>query len=260
MTTLKEFNTIGKDLEDLVVLRTSPLAIKMLKSESDIPAGAVRPRRDRNHHLAQCQAFSMSRRQGDTIAMLKEDNWCWGALFAYGLIDPKIADRFPALVNDMKVLPLIEYGKYVGIVSAPLKTANFVPDIVLMYVNPGQLRFMLHVLSFVGEGNVDAKIYPVASCALAVVPALAGEYCITLPDPGEYGRAMATEDEIIYSLPAAKMELLMSQIKSFEERKMGYRHDAFFEFPADFPRPEFYKELFKECGLDADDVPTWPIR
>jgi hypothetical protein len=192
--------------------------------------------------------------------MLKEDNWCWGALFAYGLIDPKTADRFPALINDTKVLPLLEYGKYVGIVSAPLKTANFVPDIVLMYVNPGQLRFMLHVLSFVGEGNVDAKIYPVASCALAVVPALAGEYCITLPDPGEYGRAMATEEEIIYSLPAAKMELLMSQIKSFEERKMGYRHDAFFEFPADFPRPEFYKELFRECGLDADDVPTWPIR
>lgn len=260
MTSLKELNVYGKELEDLVVLRTSPLAIKMLKTEDDIPEGAIRPKRDRNHHLAQCQAFTISRRQGDTIAMLKEDNWCWGPLFAYGLIDPKIADNYPALINDMKVIPLLEHGNYIGIVCAPLKTATFEPDMVMIYSNPGQLRYMLHVMSFVGEGNVDAKIYPVASCALAVVPALSGEYCITLPDPGEYGRAFVMEDEIIYSLPTEKMDILMAQVKSFEDRKMGYRHDAFLEFATDFTRPEFYKELYKECGLDADDIPTWPIR
>jgi len=260
MTDLKTLNSYGKDLEDLVVLRTSPLAIKMIEKEEDIPEGAIRPKRDRGYHLAQCQAFSVSRRQGDTIAMLKEDNWCWGSLFAYGMIDPKIADNYPALTNDMKVIPLVEYGKYIGVVSAPLKTATFEPDIVLIYSNPAQLRHMLHVMSFVGEGNVDAKIYPVASCALAVVPALSGDYCVTLPDPGEYGRALATEDEIIYSLPVGKMDTLMTQIKSFEDRKMGYRHDAFLEFAPDFPRPQFYKDLYRECGLDADDIPTWPVR
>jgi uncharacterized protein (DUF169 family) len=260
MTTLRDFNAYGADLENLMVLRTSPLAIKMIEKEEDIPEGAIRPKRDRGYHLAQCQAFTKSRRQGETIAMLKEDNWCWGSLFAYGLINPKIADNYPALTNDMKVIPLVEYGKYIGVVSAPLKTANFEPDIVLIYSNPAQLRHMLHVMSFVGEGNVDAKIYPVASCALSVVPALSGSYCITLPDPGEYGRALATEDEIIYSVPAEKMDILLTQIKSFEDRKMGYRHDAFLEFAPDFPRPQFYKDLYRECGLDADDVPTWPVR
>ena len=260
MTALEKYNEYGADLENLMILRTSPLAVKMLETEADIPEGAIRPKKDRGYHLAQCQAFGVSRRIGESIAMLKEDNWCWGSLFAYGLIDPKIADNYPALTSDMKHIPLIEYGKYIGVVSAPLKTANFEPDIVLIYSNVGQLRHMLHVMSFTDEKPIYSMMYPVASCAMSVVPALSGESYVTLPDPGEYGRALAGEDEIIYSLPADKMDLLVSQIKSFEDRNMGYRHNAFLEFNADFPRPQFYKDLYRECGLDADDIPTWPVR
>jgi uncharacterized protein (DUF169 family) len=260
MPTLKEFNDYGAALENIMILRTSPLAVKMLKSEADIPEGAVRPKKDRGYHLAQCQAFSISRRMGESITMLKEDNWCWGSLFAYGLIDPKIAENYPALTNDMKHIPLIEYGKYVGVVSAPLKTANFEPDLVLIYSNVGQLRHMLHVMSFTSEKPVNSMIYPVASCAMEVVPTLSGEYYVTIPDPGEYGRALAGEDEITYSVPSGKVGLLVSQLKSFEDRKMGYRHYAFLEYNADFPRPKFYKDLYRECGLDADDIPTWPVR
>ena len=258
MTKLDEFNQYGEDLEKLLPLRTSPIAAKMLEKEADIPNGTIRPKRDRGYHLAQCQAFSMSRRQKTAVAMLKEDNWCWGSLFAYGLIDPRIADNYPELQNDMKYIPLLEYGKYIGIISAPLKAANFEPDIVLIYSDAAQLRHMLHVLSFINEGRVTSPLYPVASCALAVVPALSGQYCVTLPDPGEYGRALAGEDEIIFSVPAGKIEGLVSQLRAFEGRKMGYRDYAFLEMKPDFPRPDFYKRLYRECGLDADDIPTWP--
>ena len=43
----------------------------MLEKEEDIPEGAFRPKRDKGIHLAQCQAFAMSRRDGITVAMLK---------------------------------------------------------------------------------------------------------------------------------------------------------------------------------------------
>jgi uncharacterized protein (DUF169 family) len=239
-----------------MLLRTSPIAVKMLEKESDIPEGALRPKRDRGYHLAQCQAFSLSRRQGNTVAMLKEDNWCWGSLMAYGLVDQRIAEQFPELKNEVKKISLIEYGKYIGIVSAPLKTANYVPDIVLIYSNNAQLNGMLHALSFKGEGVITSPLYAIASCAFSVVPALSGQYCVTLPDPGELGRALAGEDEIIFSVPQDKVEGLASQLKMFEERKFGYRHHAFLEMQSDFPRPDFYKKLFRECGLDADDIPT----
>jgi len=200
----------------------------------------------------------MSRRHGSTIAMMKEDNWCWGSLLAYGLVNPDIAGHYRELQNDMKYIPTLEYGKYAGIVSAPLKTANFEPDIVIIYSNTAQLRNMLYALSFKGEGLITPSLYPVASCAFSVVPALSGQYYITLPDPGEYGRALAGEDEIIFSVPKEKVEGLVSQLKILDERKMGYRYSSFLEMRNDFPRPDFYKRLYRECGLDADDKPTWP--
>ena len=258
MASLKEFNRYGEEIERLMLLRTSPIAVKMLETESDIPEGAVRPKRDRGYHLAQCQAFSLSRRQGNTVAMLKDDNWCWGGLFAYGLVDPSLADQFPELKDEVKKIPLIEFGKYIGIASAPLKASSFVPDIALIYSNTAQLNGMLHALSFKGEGKIDSPLYAIASCAFSVVPALGGRYCVTLPDPGELGRALAGEDEIIFSMPADKVEGLVSQLTMFAERKLGYRHHAFLEMQPDFARPEFYKNLFRKCGLDADDVPTWP--
>jgi uncharacterized protein (DUF169 family) len=259
MANLNELNRCGEEIEKFMRLRTSPIAVKMLETEADIPEGAMRPKRDRGHHLAQCQAFSLSRRQGTTIAMLKEDNWCWGPLMAYGLVDQRIAEKYPELKDEVKKIPLLEHGKYAGIVSAPLKDANFIPDIVLIYSNNAQLNNMLHALSFAGEGMIHSPLYPIASCALSVVPALSGQYCVTLPDPGELGRALAGEDEIIFSLPKDKVELLVAQLKMFEERKFGFKHNAFWETRPDFPRPEFYKKLFRECGLEADDIPTWPV-
>ncbi len=258
MTTMSEYKEYGTFLENSMLLRTSPLAIKMLTNESDIPEGTLRPKKDRGYHLAQCQAFSLSRRQGITVAMLKEDNWCWGSLFAYGLIERSIAYNYRELLNDIKYLPMLEYGKYIGILSAPLKTAEFEPDMVMIYSNTAQLRNMLHALSFISEGLVDSPFYPIASCAFSVVPALSGKYCVTLPDPGEFGRALAGEDEIIFSIPIEKIEKLVSQLKAFDQMKMGYRYQSFLEMRPDFPRPDFYKRLYRECGLDADDTLKWP--
>jgi len=260
MDDLSEWNRYGEEIEKLMLLRTSPIAIKMLESESDIPEQALRPKRDRNYHLAQCQAFSFSRRRGDTVAMLKEDNWCWGSLIAYGLVDPSYAEKYPELKEEAKKIPTIAFGKYIGIVSAPLKSTGYIPDIVLIYSNNAQLNNMLHALSFKGEGRIESPLYAIASCAFSVVPALSGKYCVTLPDPGELGRALAGEDEIIFSVPGGKVEGLVSQLKMFDEEKLGYRHHAFLEMRPDFPRPEFYKNLFRQCGLDADDVPSWPVR
>jgi uncharacterized protein (DUF169 family) len=260
MENLSDFRQYGKEIERLMLLRTSPIAVKMLEKESDIPGGALRPKKDKGYHLAQCQAFSLSRRQGKTVAMLLEDNWCWGPLMAYGLVDPGIAEKYPELKDEVAKMPKTELGRYIGIVSAPLATTTFIPDVVVVYSNNAQLNNMLHALSFGGEGKVDSPLYPIASCALSVVPALAGEYCVTLPDPGELGRAMAGEDEIIFSLPRDKVQKLVSQLRMFEERGFGYKDHAFVETYPDFPRPEFYKKLFRECGLDADDKPTWPER
>jgi len=266
VATLGEFNNYGEELERLLRLRSSPIAVKMLEKEEDIPEGAIRPKRDRGVHLAQCQAFAMSRRQRATVAMLKEDNWCWAPLIGYGLVKP--LEGYPALhriyiVKNMeaakrvaKNFPRLEYGKYIGIVSAPLKTANFEPDLVLIYSNTAQLRSLLLATKYKEGLLVTSQFDPIDSCVYSVVPViLNGQYRITLPDPGDYERAMAGEDEIIFSVPRDKMEELILGLRHFEEIKLGYTHFTK-EMRPDFPRPEFYKELFRMWGLDVEEGKT----
>jgi uncharacterized protein (DUF169 family) len=248
---IQELNSFGEDLERILRLRTSPIAVKMLKNEADIPEGAIRPNRDRGCHLAQCQAFAMSRRQKATVAMLKDDQWCWAPLVAYGHVDPSMADDLPAISGEAKKMPKLECGKYIGIVSAPLRTANFEPDLVLIYSNNAQLRYMLMSLSYGVDFQVVSPFNPIGSCAYSVAPALEGKFAITLPDPGEFDRALAAEDEIIFSVPGDKIGHLVSRLKTLEERRAGYI-DSFMEMKPDFPRPDFYKKLFKKCGLEAD--------
>ena len=250
MTTVEEYNRYGEDLERLLRLRTSPIAVKMLEREADIPPEAIRPKKDRGYHLSQCQAFALSRRQRATVAMLKEDHWCWAPLMAYGLVE----DPHDPFVNSHAFFPSLEYGKYIGMLTAPLDTASFIPDMVLVYSNTAQLRQMLFPVKYTDKILVTSQFDPIDSCAYSVVPTIQkGEYRITLPDPGEYARAAAGDDEIIFSIPAEKVGTIVEGLRQSEEmRKKG---DDFgnIEMRPDFPRPEFYKKLFEMWGLDVEE-------
>ncbi len=251
MALFEEYHRWGEEIEKYLLLKTSPIAVKMLKKEADIPAEAIRPKRDRGYHLAQCQAFAISRRQRETVALLKEDNWCWGPLIAYGLIDPAVAENFPPIREQTGILPRFEQGKYIGIVSAPLKKAGFKPDVVLVYSNTAQLRTILMVVKSRENTLAQSVFDPIDSCIYAVVPVIqTGQYRITLPDPGEFQRALAGEDEIIFSVPGNKIKGLAEGLRETEKMERGYTYSNL-EMRPDFPQPEFYKQLFKACGLDS---------
>ncbi len=261
-TTILEFNTYGVDLERLMSLRTSPIAIRMLKNEAEIPTGTVRPKKDRGEHLAMCQAFATVRRQGTTLAMFLEDHWCFEPIISYGLVQTPqdyldgaasasfIADKAAAAkhAQEMSRLP---FGEYRGMVLAPLKTAKFAPDLTMIYCNTGQLRHLLLSLRYPHGYQVTSTLDPIGSCVHSVVPSLlTGECRITVPDPGDYERAMAGEDEMILTVPTKRLKELMDGLYHFENANRGYRRFTYL-MKADFPQPPFYQEYFKQWGLDA---------
>ena len=264
MTTVKEYNGYGEELEKLLLLRTAPIAVKMLEKEEDIPKEAVRPKRDRGYHLAQCQAFALTRRNRETIAMLKEDNWCWAPLIAYGLVEPPELFLegnvfYPVLVSTLEASKEVsqkraafEYGKYIGILSAPLSTASFKPDVVLIYSSTIQLRIMLMSIMYKDGHMVTSEFNPLDSCIYSVVPVIQeGGFRITLPDPGDFQRALAGEDEIILSVSPVRVAGLVMGLRHLEEIEHGYlQHRP--EMRPDFPRPDFYNMLFEKWGLDVE--------
>ncbi|MFC1495711.1 DUF169 domain-containing protein [Thermodesulfobacteriota bacterium] len=246
VTTLDEYHKYGEDLERILLLRSSPIAVKMLEREEEIPKDAIRPKKDRGDHLAQCQAFAMSRRDGATVAMLKEDHWCPTAVMAYGLVKrPESVEKWSHPYD------CFEHGKYIGIVTAPLKSTSFLPDVVITYGKPAQLRGLLLSMKVEDVPEVKHHFFP-PSCGWSVVnPMIDGKYWVVMPDPGEYQRALTEEGDLMFSVPRVKMPEMMAGLRQNENGPFAYRdHQMFME--TNFPLPDFYKEMFKSWGMDTE--------
>ena len=262
MTPLETMNKYGSDLLNMLALRTYPIGIKMLKDESEIPRGAVRPKKDLGEHYASCQAFALVRQRGMTLAMFIEDHWCFEPIIGYGLVEPP-KDFYEGSGSDFFVqnkeaakernnsIPILPYGKYAGMVLAPLQKANFIPDLTVIYCNATQLRQMLFGMMLKNGYRVTSTLDPVWSCVHSVVPSLLNGECeVTVPDFGEYQRGAVTDDEMILSIPTGKMEEMMSGVYNYDKMGLGYRSIGR-EIKGDFQQPPFYKEYFKKWGLDT---------
>jgi len=245
MTDLSDYNSYGEKLESHFSLRTSPMAVKMLETEDDIPEGAIRPSKDMGTRIAQCQAFALSRREKKTVAMLKEDNNCFAPIIAYGIEDKPDDPEYKLFMR----FPTFERDKYIGIVSAPLRTANFEPDVVIIYSNTAQMRSLIMPFHFSEkEDEVQYHFFPPA-CSYLLVPVIKNQKClVALPDPGEHMRALPAEDEIIISIPVSKMSEIMDGMKKVAEYKQGYR-DINYMMNYHFPLPPLYQDLFNRWGM-----------
>lgn len=267
MTKINDYNQAGVYLEKILLLRTAPIAIKLIGKDDEIPVDAIRPKRDLGKHISLCQAMAMSRRKRVSVLMTKEDEWCWAPLIAFGLVEcVEGQESFDVVVNHLfvadmdaarkmfKTFPRLEYGKYAGILIAPLSTASFEPDLTLVYSNPAQLRSMLFAVKNRTGQLVSSQFDAIDSCVYSIVKVMQeNQYRITVPDPGEYERSLAAEDEIIFSVPIDKLEELVLGLKHFEGLKFGYTQLQM-EMKSDYPRPEFYNTLFKMWDLEEGEV------
>ncbi len=250
-------------LHDMLLLRFEPIAVKMIEDEADVPENAVRPKKDLKTHMALCQAFALTRREKKTVYMVKEDHWCWNPLIGLGHVDcSEDTDSFEVVCTALGIpdkekaraffaeFPRLPLGKYKGIVTAPLSDCPFEPDVVLIYSNNAQLRSMLWGIKAMTGKIVETGMDAIDSCVYTVVvPMLDGDYRVTLPDMGEFERAMAGENEIILSVPKGRMDELIQGMRGFEEKNMGYTGIKR-EMELDYTRPPFYNTLFELWGLD----------
>ena len=229
MDTLNVIRGYGKELDQRLRLKTYPMGVKLLQSEADIPEGAMRPRRDIKRPINTCQAFGMSRWEGKTVAQLKEDMWCFEPVVGYGLAEPpqyflEGHNRFPKDVKTLEAgrnyasdFPCLEVGKYVGVVSAPLTTANFEPDLVVIYCDSAQLSLLLLAREYEDGHDLKLSLSSHAACVYSVVPVMQTGKCqVAVPCRGDHYSAMADDDELIFTLPIGKLEDLMVALRYLE--------------------------------------------
>ena len=260
MTEFDVFHEYGQELEKQLRLKTFPIAVKLLQKEGDIPEGAIRPKRDLGRQLFLCQGFAMSRREGLLVAMLKEDMLCFEPAIGYGIAEPpdyflEGNNRFPQDVETLEAgsdwareFPRLEYGKYVGIVSASLVTTNFAPDAAVIYSNPSQVRLLLAGIAYKDGHDIVSTLSSHAACVYALVPLMQTGKCqVTIPCRGDQKAAVAQDDELIFSVPAGRLGDLIYGIRRVGEA--GYKMPNVFPLGEQFRLPKSYEILARMLGL-----------
>ncbi len=267
MEALKKFE---EAVETYVRPMTFPVAIKLLKREVDIPKGIKTARQFYGHRIAMCQAWAMARHNGQAVALLKDDNICPIPIMSHGLAETPeffLSGRFyieehGRYSNDYEMaaryareMPRFPAGEYVGLVTAPVQSSpkfasgtyrfpvencNFEPDMVMVFCNPLQLMRFIGVV-FHREGRrFETSIWPYGICTLFVQVQHTGRCQLGIPCYGSRQYDAPAFDEVIFMVPAAKLEEVALGLKFTHEHGIIIPPRRFLDYE---PARPWYKKL-----------------
>jgi len=253
----------GNKIETHLKLNTFALAIKLLKNKKEIPSNTKRPKKDFGYHLSLCQAFAISRREGTSFAMLKEDMWCFEPVVGLGLAKapqyfldghnryPGTARTLEAGKNWAQSFPHFEWGKYEGIAFAPLSKTTFKPDLIILYCNPTQLTQIMITINWIDGNDIDCRLSGHAGCVYSIVPVIQNnQFQVSIPCIGDRKRAMAQYDELVFSSPVKKVEDLVAGLEALTENNAGL--PVKFQQMPEYKLEESYVKIGKLIGMDIE--------
>ena len=229
MDILKRFQ---KALDEHLSLRSSPIAIKLLEREEDIPPNMGRPRRDLGESIRPCVGWHLARHKEVPVAMLLDDfaTTCPSGVFIFGLLEPipswlegdlsygiYTASR-EAAVNMEKHVFRLEVGKYIGVAFAPLGEADFTPDLIMIFCNSNDARHLVLASAWTNGEPVKTSIAARNLCSEAIIqPFLTGKPVLAIPCGGDRQHGATDDDEIVFTAPASKLEGIIEGLAEFEK-------------------------------------------
>ena len=266
---LKELHEMGTEIERWLRMRAHPIGVKLLRGREEIPKGSIVPTSDWGHKYALCQSFARSQRNGETIAMFKEDNWCPGPVVGLGFSEripyflegyhryPDGAKNIRAASEWCKNMPYIEYGLYKGIVSAPINTCTFIPDVIVMHVNSLMTSALLNLRAWIDGKDIYAQLSGHNACTYAVVPSFLHREChVTIPCKGDRCFAHAQDDEIIFSIVPEMLPDFIDGTKWLDSH--GWQIPEAQAYKEEYDLKRIYKNFAERLGMDVTQSPQRP--
>ena len=251
MADLKE---VEQALNTYVRPLTFPLALKMLKSEDEIPERTRRPFQQMKKKVAICQGIGMARKLGWTVAMGKEDMQCSLGAAPFGFFKNidfynegnLAAGMFTASKEIGKkeedLIDRFDYGLYSHILVAPLNRAGFEPDMLMMYGNPAQIMRLVHGALYNQGGAVQSSAMGRLGCA-TIITAMKNDECrYLLPGNGDRIFGMTQDYEMSFLIPASKIDTVLDGLAKTHKGGIRYPITSFFNFQAAFP-PSYQEQM-----------------
>ncbi|SMC57872.1 DUF169 domain-containing protein [Papillibacter cinnamivorans] len=209
-----------------------PIALKFLKNEA-YPMKVRRPA-SMGGKLTLCQGCSIVRKYGWVMGFEMEDCACGPQLAHFGAIPYTEKQREGGIIypiytktpegarNCEALLPRLPEGMYDRMILAPLEKAEFRPDVIIIYVNPGQAARLIQGAVFCsGEPIATLSAGRCACVSEIVVPFVKKGYSCTIPGGGEKMFALTGDDEMAFSLHASRIDELAEGLASTHKSGIG---------------------------------------
>ena len=242
--TVEDYQQTGKELWNDLRLSTLPVAVKYIKDVSEIPEGFIRPSKI-GETWSLCQAFTYARRNGESSAMTKEDNFCVPSSYAQGWLkasyeeliesqvlnkwrkdyDSEIRCQLSAAADYATKENIKKSREYMGFLVAPLTNTGFVPDTILIYSNPGQAVHIVQALSYEGKHVITSIFNGFGESCIkgALKPFLTGTPEVILPGAGDKAVSGTRDDEVAVAIPGHLLFYIKENLfKTGSEFNLGY--------------------------------------
>ncbi|MCK5554450.1 MAG: DUF169 domain-containing protein, partial [Deltaproteobacteria bacterium] len=124
---------------------------------------------------------------------------------------------------------------------------NFEPDLVMIYCDSAQLSLLLLAREYKEGYDLKCSLSSHAACVYGVVPAAQnGECQVAIPCRGDHYRAMAGDDEIIFTVPKGRLDDLMMGFRYVNST--GSRLPRGYTLLPEYPQRKSYKKIAKMMG------------
>lgn len=165
-------------------------------------------------------------------------------------------NRYPGSARDLEVgaawarnMPRFDHPKYSGVVTAPLETACFEPDIFLLYGSPAVMTQIMMAKNWIDGKDIVSTMTGHAACVYYVVPALKNQqWRMSIPCGGDLRRTGCDDYSMIFSAPVDALKDLADGLDAIFESGCGLPSDV--SFSVEYPLEKSYIEIGKQIGMD----------
>ena len=219
------YDMVSRELKERLGLDKSPVAIKFVLREEDVPEGIGKI----DENLRHCEMVQKAA-QGSTFYATNEEQMCKGGASALGLMETpekiktgefyQSLGRFSSLGSakrTMESIPKID-PMMKAIIYAPLEEIKYDPDVIVVICNPAQALKLAQAMIYTRGGRVEASFSGIQSiCADAVAgPFINNTANITLGCSGSRQYAGIKEDEVIVGMNGENIGCVVTALISMK--------------------------------------------
>ncbi len=233
MQAKRDWEKIIRRMEQLMRLKSFPVAFKMLENKNELEN--IPFMRRMNKKVTLCQLITLVRNFDWTVGAELSDFLSPTCASILGLADTPDFYKdgtFRSIVwvknrEDGKKyeasIPRLPLGKYQAVAMAPLVYNPFEPDIVLFYANPAQMMLLINSLQFENYEVMHFYCVGESSCSDAIARCyLTGKPSLTIPCYGERRYGHAQDDELVMAVPVDMVEKALKGMEALYRRGIRY--------------------------------------